>query len=260
MKKKHLRSAGQRILRAFVVPALLIVVWQSAFSLDADSSLQTGIRLLNRATEDLFNESAEIVQIRMNLDRSIEAFAGLENGPEKLYWQSRVQYIYGFVEAAIDRKSDAKERFLSAVGLVERSLEYGEFSEGLRLLADAYAQLLDYNGLLYRVRMGRKVMELSRRAIELDSANVKARLTLAISYLFAPPIAGGSVDRGIDMLRKIQGFTNADRVDRFSTNAWLAMAFVKKRNEAQAKYYVGRALAIFPNNTWMRDLLGEIDS
>ena len=128
----------------------------------------------------------------------------MEGSRDKYYWQARADYIYGIAEQEENKRTEVKDHFLSAFGLAEKTLEYGEFSEGLRIIADTYTQLLNYNGLIYKIRKGRKVIELSERAIQLDPANVKAHLTLAVTYMYAPPIAGGSINRTILVLLNVQ--------------------------------------------------------
>lgn len=239
------------------VVILLFVATQVAHTSEFESSFQHGKILFDTASADLINEAVKNGQIRNGLDKSLYYFSCMEGSREKYYWQARAEYIYGIAEQEENKSTEAEDHFLSALDFAEKALEYGEFSEGLRILADTYAQLLKYNGLIYKVRKGRKVIELSEKAIKLDPSNVKAHLTLAVSYMYAPPIAGGSVDRTISMLLKVQGIARPTRPERFFLNAWLATAYAKKIQPSKARLYAQRALMIYPGNTWMRKLLEE---
>lgn len=170
---------------------LLFAVTQFAHSSESESSLRYGKILFDTASADLINKAVNNSQIRNSLEKSLYYFSCMESSRDKYYWQARTEYIYGIAEQEENKRTKAEDHFLSALDFAEKVLEYGEFSEGLRILADTYAQLLNYNGLIYKVRKGRKVIELSERAIQLDPTNVKAHLTLAVSYMYAPPIAGG---------------------------------------------------------------------
>jgi tetratricopeptide (TPR) repeat protein len=184
----------------------------------------------------------------------------MEESQAKLYWQGRVFYIYGFFEQSENRREEAKNCFLSSQTLAEEALSFGEFSEGYRLLADAYAQLLNYNGIFYKMSTGRKIMDLATKAIQLDPRNVKAHLTLAISYMFAPPIAGGGLHRSLETLHKLESFSGVERQDRFSINAWLGMAYSKKGEEKKAIKYFRNALSIYPGNSWMKNTIEDLKS
>jgi tetratricopeptide (TPR) repeat protein len=174
------------------IPVLLgLFVMISAAALSAED-LQNGKVLLERATLGLFNESLSRSELRGLLDRSLETFSRLEDQCERDYWQAQVFYLYGFVEQGAGRSKEAERRFTRGFELAEKSMSRGEFSDGYRLLADTQAQLLMYNGMLYKMQYGPTVREYAEKALELDPGNIKAKLNLALYYKNAPAIAGGS--------------------------------------------------------------------
>ena len=225
---------------------------------EPEPPLQEGRDLYFDATERFFNESASLGTIRRQLDRAYQILAGVRSDRLRLYWQARASYITGFVEREDGREEEAEKRFLLSHSLATTALAQGEFSEGYRLQADNYAQLMSYNGLFYRLKYGRQIIELCKRSIELDSGNVKAHLTLAISYMFAPPIAGGSLSRSIEILHSLRGVEEMERLDRFAINAWLGVAYSRRDDLERARRYFRIALNVFPGNSWMRDQLREI--
>jgi len=236
---------------------LLFVATRFVHSSESESSLQYGKILFDTASADLINKAVNSSQILNNLEKSLYYFSCMEGSRDKYYWQARAEYICGIAKQEENKRTEAEDHFLSALDFAEKALEYGEFSEGLRILADTYAQLLNYNGLIYKIRKGRKVIELSERAIQLDPTNVKAHLTLAVSYMYAPPIAGGSIDRTISMLLKTQRISRPTRSERFFLNAWLATAYANKTQSSKARLHAQKALMIYPGNTWMQKLLEE---
>ena len=70
-------------------------------------------------------------------------------------------------------------------------------------------------------------------------------------------IAGGSLDRCIEILRELESFTIEEREDRFSLYTWLAVAYHKKNDEARASAYASLARRVYPGNTWLEDLMSQ---
>ena len=186
------------------IPVLLgLFVMLSAAALSAQD-LDNGKALLERATVGLFNESLSRSELRELLDRSRESFSRVQDQCERDYWQARVFYLYGFVEQGAGRSKEAEKRFARGFELAESSLSCGEFSDGYRLLADTQAQLLMYNGMLYKMQYGPTVREYAEKALELDPGNIKAKLNLALYYKNAPAIAGGSEKTAREILHEIE--------------------------------------------------------
>jgi tetratricopeptide (TPR) repeat protein len=228
----------------------------AAAPLSADG-LQDGKILLDRATEGFFNESLPRAKLRELLDGSLEAFAEMKESCERDYWQAQAAYLLGFVEQGEGRSKEAERRFTQGFELAERSLSCGEFSDGYRLLADTQAQLLMFNGVLYKMQYGPTVREYAEKALELDPGNIKARLNLALYYKNAPAIAGGSEKTAREILHQIEGLSGLEPLDSFSVNVWLGISYAESNNAPVARKYIDQAQEIFPGNTWLREIINE---
>jgi tetratricopeptide (TPR) repeat protein len=226
----------------------------------ATMPLEEGRSLLETATDAFFDQSADSATLRALLDKSRGEFLGLQDVKERDYWLAEVEYLYGFVEQGDNRSAEAERRFASGRDLTLQSIAAGASSQAYRLLADIYAQLLILNGLLYKMSYGPKVKELAQEALRLDPGNAKARLTLALFYRNAPAIAGGSDVRSLQLLHDLERVPDLERVDRFAVNAWLGISYSEKKRSADARRYLGRALAVYPGNTWLRGLLADLPS
>jgi tetratricopeptide (TPR) repeat protein len=219
--------------------------------------LQDGKVLLERATVGLFNETLPRSALRELLDRSLESFIQVQEPCERDYWQARSSYLYGFVEQGEGRSKEAERRFTEGFELAESALSCGEFSDGYRLLADTQAQLLMYNGMLYKMQYGPAVREYAERALELDPGNIKAKLNLALFYKNAPAIAGGSEKTAREILHEIEQARELEPLDRFSVNVWLGISYAESKNASTARRYIDQAQAIFPGNTWLQEIITE---
>jgi tetratricopeptide (TPR) repeat protein len=243
---------------AFLASSAKLISAAGAESRTPDAPLEEGRRLLAAATDAFFDQSLPPAELRELLEGSDGAISRVPDPAARLYWQAEVQYLLGFVEQADERFEQAQRRFETGRDLVLSSLALRESSQAYRLLADTYAQLLILNGLLYKMSYGPKVRDLAEAALRLDPANVKARLTLALFYKNAPAIAGGSRAKSLQLLHRLEGEQALERVDRFSLNAWLGIAYSESRRPAEARRYLTRALQVYPGNTWLQGLLAGL--
>ncbi len=246
-RSRRLRYSGAVILLAWFLAAGILPVW-------ADP-LREGRDLLAGAAEGFFNQSLSAASLRDVLERSYRAFAGLKEPCLSRYWQARVEYLYGFVEQGEQEAAEAERRFEHSYELAERALACGGFSDGYRLLADVQAQLLAFNGMLYKMKHGPRVRELAEKAIVLDPGNAKARLTLALYYRNAPPVAGGNPEKALEILHEIEGIPALQPTERFSVNIWLGISYADKKQEALARLYLLQAWEIYPGNSWLQEML-----
>jgi len=113
------------------------------------------------------------------------------------------------LEALEDDDTNAEAHFLLAKVLLrkqehdqakyhaERAVELdGSVSEYHMWLARAYLAMATESGFINAFRYARKGKKSYERAVDLDSANVEARLELCMYLVAAPGLVGGSVDKG----------------------------------------------------------------
>jgi tetratricopeptide (TPR) repeat protein len=261
---KHILKQYQSRSKAFIgspttVGKLVCIALFAAIgisSVPADD-LREGKILLDRATEGLFNQTLPSAMLRELLDRSFQVFGAIQKPCDRDYWQAQVAYLYGFVEQGEERSKEAERRFTEGYELAESALSCSEFSDGYRLLADTQAQLLMFNGMLYKMNFGPKVRELAEKALELDPDNTKAWLTLALYYKNAPAIAGGNEKTALEILHEIEKRSVLEPLDRFSVNMWLGISYAENKNGLLARKYISQAQEIFPGNTWLEEILTE---
>jgi tetratricopeptide (TPR) repeat protein len=224
--------------------------------LPADA-LQDGKLLLESATVGLFNETLPRSALRELLDASLEAFAELQEPCERDYWRAQTSYLYGFVEQGEGRSEEAERRFTQGFELAESALSCREFGDGYRLLAETQAQLLMYNGMMYKMQYGPTVREYAEKALQLEPGNIKAKLTLALYYKNAPAIAGGSERTAREILHEIERAGGLEPLDRFSVNVWLGISYAESKSASTARKYIDQAQEIFPGNTWLQEIITE---
>jgi hypothetical protein len=243
----RLVPAARSLLLGALAAALLSAAPQSG---PADR----GAELLRTAVAALFNESTDRAQVRSVLDQAADAFRGVTDPALRAYWQARVLYVTGIVERGAGSPRDAQARFEESLRLARESLAARETSEAWRLSADNFAQLMLVNGILYTITTGGKVRTSAEKALGIDPDNAKAQLTLALYYLNAPGFAGGSVSRAAALLARLRERQDLEDEDRFAVRVWLAIASGKDKDTAAARRFLDEAAAVYPGNTWIRDI------
>jgi tetratricopeptide (TPR) repeat protein len=217
--------------------------------------LEQGRDLFTRSVDAFFDEAASVEELRSWLGRSRILFTSLDDECLGWYWMARVDYTLGLIERGQDNESESEELFQRSLMLAERSLDCAPTSDTHRVVADAYAQLMPYRGVFYAMRYGRRIMEHAQRAVELDSRNARAQLTLALSYLHAPAFAGGSVEHCVLILKKLENRPDLPRLERFSVHTWLGIAYDKVGDYVLAAQHLERAAEVYPGNSWVRELI-----
>jgi len=187
---------------------------------------------LERATDAFFDQSLQAVELRRLLEAGREAFAGLADPCLRDYWLARVEYLSGFVERGDRREKEAQRRFQAGLALAERAASCPGLADGLRLQADLIAQLIP--------------------------ASAKARLTLALYFLNAPAIAGGSDAEALRILHELEGREGLERPDRFGVLTWLGLAYQGRKDPERARLFFRRAQEVYPGNTWVRELAASL--
>lgn len=144
---------------------------------------------------------------------------------------------------------------------LERSLARRKMAESYLLLSEVYSRQIaadpSRNGSLGRA------MALARaRAMSIGAKNPRVYLLAGIAALYAPPEAGGGTRAAEKLLRaSVEFFKNdpATRPDptwgRAEAYAWLGQVYERTNRRAAAKAAYASALAIEPDNAWVRDVL-----
>ena len=247
-------------LSAVVFLLLVVLSPLSSAPTDADagvSTLEEGQRLLGSVEEDFFLGRSTLSDLRRRLERSAEAFRGVEDPCERDFWLARTAFFEAMVDEFDEEWKSAERSFEESEDLTSRFLGCRSTSEGYRLLADVYSRLTKYRGIGYKAKKGPKVKTLSESAIEIDRNNSRAYLTLALYYLHAPGIAGGSVKKSLEILQDIEEMADLEPLDRYSVLLWLAIAHHSNEDENESRRYLDLAFAMYPRNRWVESLLQD---
>ncbi len=229
---------------------LLAINNSTAFTQSDNSLLKKGVALYLEA-KDIFivsnSKNGESLNI---LEESAGCFRDIEDNQTKNYWLAKATYLMGIIEKDRNNHEKAEKHFVSSKELILKSLEYDDFSDGYRLLADVEGQLITYRDLLYKTKHGPPIKNMITKAIKLDPDNAMAYLSLAMYYRDAPLIAGGDLKKSKAVLKEMVAITSYDKMDLFSLYIWIETAWTNSdNNQEKVSNYISLLLDLFSNKS-----------
>lgn len=217
-----------------------------------------GEALLEEALTLAISRRGTDTQIFDLIDEAERVFSEIPDRYERSYWISRTNLARGIRHNQLERSRDAERALERGFVSIERSMEDGLYSEGLRVLADLHAQMLNAKGLFYMIRNGNEAREAALEALDRAPRNIKAQITVAGFLLNAPPMAGGDTEQARLVLESALAQEPASRNDRFLILGWLAQASHELDDLEAAERYFAEAYSIYPESEWLADIGDEI--
>lgn len=195
-------------------------------------------QLINAQTKD---ENAEIVAARNARDRaSVEELQKIVAKAKKEAVETnsfdaylRLALFYSWLCEAVESRQDTKlfkQVAEEGVAAAEKAVQLNpESSKAHQLLGDLLNQLIPhvYGG---GMRYGKRATDEMDKAIELDSKNVDAYVSRAISYYYTPEGFGGGKTKAFEMLKKAVDINSQED----SPHIWLALFYMDANRKEEA--------------------------
>lgn len=168
-----------------------------------------------------------------------------------LYNLARIDYYRCNAAAARDDKKTASAAIDRAIEKAQQAVHLDDRSADARaLLGTLYGRKIGLGGFMSGPRLGPKAAAENKRALELDPDNPRVQASLGRQYLEAPKMFGGDVDQAIASFRKsVQLEPTNDE-----TYVWLALAYRKKGDSAQADQAIDKALQLNPQSVFAQSV------
>ena len=231
----------------FVFP--LFVLMLPAFAQNSDPALEKGLELLQEARttldEKVLSDAAGYFTQLTQKDNNNAAY---------FYYVARVDaYRTDFYDTRHDKKKaegsldDAISAEQHALGLNDKSAEFHS------MMADLYGRKIGFGGMFAGMHYGPKADAESKKALAIDSNNVRVYACLGRKYLYAPRMFGGDVNKAVE------SFLKATQLDpKFDENfVWLAMAYRKKGDKESADKALQEALRLNPRSEFAKHTAAE---
>jgi len=166
-------------------------------------------------------------------------------------YRAMLEFLVGFGELGNGSVDEADRRFADSVALALDSTRASASSEGYRVLADAYNQLLDIRTPAYKVFNAAGARRAAVRAVDLDPSNPLAHIAAASYFVSAPQIAGGDLDRGRNHLREAARHGDGSDYQRFLVIVWEGRLAAAEGRSDEARRLLALAYGIYPDNWWL---------
>ena len=172
---------------------------------------------------------------------------------------SRCEYIMGRCYLYEKNKSQADQYLQKGLDYAQKSLDQQPTSEGWRMLAENLSQLCTVRSTGWVMRNGLSVEKYSKNALNIDPGNTAAQYMIAARYVYAPaPFHNYS--KGLQMMKDI--LANYDnrlsKDDRFNVNLSIGYTLIQQNKNTDAKDWLQKALAIYPDNKYVKSLLAGL--
>lgn len=190
-----------------------------------------------------------------SLDRGMELFEADDLAAAKEVFEGVLEtdgenhaalYYLGRIALADEDNDVAIDRLREAVKLNENDSAYRTW------LGRAYLAKLQTVSFFERGVLAGRALENLKKAVELDPANIEARISLGGYYLNAPSIAGGSKKKAREQAEEVLKY------DAVEGNAMLAGIHIKDKEYDQAIEKLNACIEAKPDNIEYRYHLGMI--
>lgn len=175
----------------------------------------------------------------------------LSQNPNDAVGQYELATVESLLADVAEMRKDKKAAATAvdkAIEAAQRSIQLDEKSaDSHSLLADLYGRKIGLGGGMFLgPRFGPKIGEENKRAMALDDKNPRVWASTGRQYLMAPKTFGGDVSKAIDSFKK--SLTLDPNQDE--TWVWLAKAYEKQSDKANARDAIQHALQLNPQSEW----------
>ena len=187
-----------------------------------------------------------------------EAIGAIPDETSRTLHDAQRLFLLGFDAIGRGNTSTGEAYVEQSMEAARDSLAEHESSEGYRILADGYNQLLKVRGRAYQMFHFRSARDTADRAVELDRRNPLAHVSAASYYLSAPGIAGGDVRRGLEHIEAAARLRGDNRYVSFLVSMWAARGAYQTGSTESARRSLLHAKEIYPDNWWLREVSEEL--
>ena len=178
----------------------------------------------------------------------------LSQNPNDAVGRYELATVENFLADVAEMRKDKKAAATAVdkgIEAAQRSIQLNEKSaDAHSLLADLYGRKIGLGGGMFLgPRFGPKIGEENKRAMALDDKNPLVWASTGRQYLMAPKTFGGNVSKAIDSFKK--SLTLDPNQDE--TWVWLAKAYEKQSDKANARDAIQHALQLNPQSEWAQE-------
>jgi tetratricopeptide (TPR) repeat protein len=182
----------------------------------------------------------------------------LEESRDTLYWKSKTALIRGQVYYSLERNNETLNEMEICIEMAEKSMTYGEYSEGWRLQADAGSYVMLIKGVANIIANSGKMQNMAKKSLLLDPDNARSSLIIAQALINAPPLFGGNKKKGSEILERLNNRNDIKNEDRYYIMLALCEAYKALNRKDDAIRTYRNLQRIYRGSTYVQSLLNEL--
>jgi len=191
---------------------------------------------------------------------SLAATAGALSEPFERDYLSGLVY-YARYKIAFEIVNDRKNALIwldkandSAMAAVKLNVRY---ADAYRLYGEIQNQYIALKGGYSAIFYSTEAKKYFLRSLKIDPKHAQSLMLLGIWHLFAPDIAGGSVEKALTYIGQARE-NSTDEYVTFLSSVWQSIAYVKAMSWDDALSSISIAVGMAPNNIWAAWIQKEI--
>lgn len=219
-----------------------------------DSSLVVDLGAYGRlVSKDIQNRIDVLIEKNFSKDFNAlnELVQKIEDRGERSFALSLGNYLLSQKEFELKGNKGNALSFLEASNSsVKEALRNGFMSAELFCLnGQIQNQFIVLKGGMNAIYYSTEARKNYQKALKLNNKHAHSTLLLGVWYMFAPDIAGGSIDKALSLLRKSRTLTE-DSYIVFLSYVWESLALSSSMKTKESLEAIESALRIAPKNTW----------
>lgn len=164
--------------------------------------------------------------------------------------------IYGLVYSM--SLEDDKQKYLYLKDLINKNNNYMSSNDSDYLISVAHlmAYIVYYSSLGEKIDYGKKSKAIYEKVLSSDKNNFHALLGVAIGYMKAPAIAGGSNKKALEYFTL--ALNNAkENYQKYLAYTWMSQYYFKLKDVNQYDSYVKMAESIYSSGNYLKNAINR---
>jgi tetratricopeptide (TPR) repeat protein len=247
------------VIKRDIAVAAAVLIATSSWPSEAQSAFPDteGISPVVRSAYESFRDAMyndePLEVLEKFYEQAIRALEGadLQAGTREL-WRGRFEFVLARGYDSHSERMGARAHYERSLAFAEAALEQGASSDAWRLRSESLGHLCLMKGLGFLLSNGRKAIGFAKKALQLDPKNAGARIIVAASKIYPPPVFGGDPAEGIQLMKQVFVAGTAERDELFNICSGIGLAYEKLKNRQAAREWLLRALQLYPGNLFVR--------
>lgn len=158
--------------------------------------------------------------------------------------------------------TDEKEKYRLLKNQIAENENYIKFEnvDYLISVSELMSYIVYYCGLPEKISFGRKTKDIYKKILEKDSDNFFALLGMAVGYMHAPAIAGGSDKKAFEFFNKAldKALNNSSKkYQKYLSYVWLSQYYFKIKDDENYKKYIDMSIEVYPNGDLLKEAINR---